>query len=854
MSARVALVAVLLCLALNARADQILHGHVPAAVTNLQAIGRLPGTNHLHLCIGLPVRNPQDLDDLLHRLYDPASPDYHQYLNPKQFTAQFGPSEADYQSLIAFAKSSGLAVTTAYANRMLLDVEGSVADIEKTFHITLRTYHHPRENRDFYAPDTEPTVSISVPILHVTGLDDFILPQPVDLHPVPLDDGAHPLGNGSFYGAYTSGDLRAVYAPGTPLDGTGQSVGILALDGYYTNDIDEYKSTCGLGDVTVTNVLLDGFSSAPGGNNIETALDIEMAMSIATNLASVIVYEANFGDSVLNKMAVDDIVKQGSSSWIWYASPSTPQELQELAAQGQVMFQASGDNGNWGNGHTPTPIDESMMVDVGGTVLSTTGPGGSWVSETTWQSSGGGTTDYSIPWWQTNVDMTACQGSTTQRNQPDVAMPSIFIFAVANNGSRYGLAGTSCSAPQWAGFTAVINQQAALNANPPVGFLSPAIYAIGESTNYNACFHDVTTGNNTNSANPTTFFAVPGYDLCTGWGTPNGTNLINALAPFNALRVTPVTVPILAGPIGGPLFGAQSFFVTNAATTALGWTLVNACAWLNVSSTGGSLVPGQTATFNAAVNSLVNFMPAGQYAADLTINNSAGVIQQRQVTLTINPVVQNGGFETSDFTGWTLTGTGTVAGASSQPPDVHSGNDGARLANVGSLGYLSQTFPTVPGGAYLLGCWLNSSANPNHPSKSIPNQFLVSWNGTTLFNQSNIGAIGWTNLQYIVTATGSNTTLQFGFRDDPWALGLDDITLQPIVPPAIQAVTKQNHTMNFVWGVDAGVRYQMQETTNLNQIQWINLGSPVTATNVLLPAADTNASGTQRFYRIIFAP
>ena len=91
--------------------------------------------------------------------------------------------------------------------------------------------------------------------------------------------------------------------------------------------------------------------------------------------------------------------------------------------------------------------------------------------------------------------------------------------------------GTSCAAPLWCGFTAMINQQAAIYGYAPVGFINPAVYAIGKSNIYASCFHDTTVGNNFWAGSPTNFPAVPGYDLCTGWGTPTGSNLINALVP-----------------------------------------------------------------------------------------------------------------------------------------------------------------------------------------------------------------------------------------------------------------------------------------------------------------------------------
>ena len=101
-----------------------LHGHVPGVVAHLQSMGRLPAKTSLNLAIGLPLRNGAALDVLLKDLYDPASPNYHQYLTLKQFTEQFGPTEQDYQAVKDFARTNGLTVTSTYNNRLVLDVTG----------------------------------------------------------------------------------------------------------------------------------------------------------------------------------------------------------------------------------------------------------------------------------------------------------------------------------------------------------------------------------------------------------------------------------------------------------------------------------------------------------------------------------------------------------------------------------------------------------------------------------------------------------------------------------------------------------------------------------------------------------
>lgn len=162
------------------------------------------------------------------------------------------------------------------------------------------------------------------------------------------------------------------------------------------------------------------------------------------------------------------------------------------------------------------------------------GLGISYASETTWNQGGGVGTGggvsavAAIPIWQTGISMTANGGSATMRNVPDVAMTAQNIDVYWNSG-WHNQAGTSAATPLWAGLCALINQKAVAAGKPVVGFLNPAIYALGKSAAYTDCFHDITTGNNFWASSPTKYPAVAGYDLCTGWGTPNGTNLINAL-------------------------------------------------------------------------------------------------------------------------------------------------------------------------------------------------------------------------------------------------------------------------------------------------------------------------------------
>ncbi len=521
---------------------QILSGHLPPNIAALPSIGRLPAEQRLNLAVGLPLRNRDALTNLLQELYDPASPRYHQWLSVEQFTDGFGPTSEDYAEVAAFLKAQGLTVTATYSNRLLLNTAGTVAEIEKAFKINLLVYEHPNEARTFFAPSGEPALDLAVPVLQISGLDDYQLPRPASLviQRMPQPQGGEPQAGSGAGGSYLGKDFRAAYAPGVTLTGAGQYVGLLQFDGYYVSDIAQYATLAGLTNLPLQNILLDGFTGQPGVNNVEVALDIEMALAMAPGLAGVLVYEGGLGNSILNRMAVDNVAKQLSASWTYSTDANTTQIFQEFAAQGQSYFNASGDSGAY-TGTPPTPTDHPYVTSVGGTTLSTRGPGAGWLSEKTWSwisagtgdgaSSGGISPAWPIPAWQQGLDMTANHGSTTRRNLPDVAMVSDNVLVIADNGSQRFVGGDSVASPLWAAFTALVNQQAATFEQPSVGFLNPALYELGRGAGAATAFHDIKTGNNTNSSSPNNFFATAGYDLCTGWGSPTGKGLINALAP-----------------------------------------------------------------------------------------------------------------------------------------------------------------------------------------------------------------------------------------------------------------------------------------------------------------------------------
>ena len=983
-----------------------LPGHVPAVVSKLSAVSDLPTTNELSLAIGLPLRNQTGLNKFLKDVYDRASPDFYHYLTPEEFTARFGPTEADYAAVKNFARATGFQITGTHGNRLLLDVRANVADIQRAFHIGMRRFRHPSEARDFFAPNAEPTVDVNLPIADVSGLSNFKLPHPKLVKKnsvagkVVAKNGSAPAGD------FLGDDFRKAYLPDTTLTGAGQMVGLLQFDGFYSNDIAAYAKLAGGGrtGIPIKTVLLDGYNGKPtSAGNDEVSLDIEMAMAMAPALSKIIVFTggpSGLQNDILNVMAASNTVKNLSCSWGWGGGPSktTDAIFQQMSAQGQSFFNASGDscafttgansvNGVDNSSVQNAPSSSPYIIQVGGTTL-TTDANGAWQSESVWNwgnsvgssqdgvgSSGGISSYYGIPDWQSGVSMAGNLGSTAKRNIPDVALTAddVYIISGGKGAGSGGVGGTSCAAPLWAGLMALANQQAAAAGKPSAGFINPLVYAIGKGANYANDFHDITKGDNTWSSSPSQFYAVGGYDLCTGWGTPAGQNFIDALVgqgssvtdslaifsssqistvgvvggPFvltnnlivltnsgkssltwalqnptaaTWLVVTPVsgtlaagattnlivsfttaantlavgnysasfpianqsastvdyvivqlqvlpmlsvqpvaTIPII-GPVGGPFLSAtQNFTISNLGGTNAAWKISRPASWLTVSPASGAVGAASQNNFTASVNANANRLRAGIYKTTVTVRNAKNkIIQTLPFTLSIGQsLVTNGGFETGDFSGWTLTADSGSTQVGNLPGLVHAGKYGAELGQAGSLGYLAQTLPTTAGQTYQVSLWLSNPKN-SISTNATPNEFLLQWEGATIFDATNLPFTAWTNFQFTVTATNSGSLLQFGFRDDPYYLGLDDVGVKPVAAlpaPAVRAVVQTPTAFSFTFATTPGATYQVQFKTDLTQPDWTDLGAPIFSETNALKISDPDTAGyPQKFYRLKLVP
>src|ERR1022692_1891591 len=225
----------------QAQPQSLLTRHVRDVTLNGQApsVGRLPATQSMRIDIVLPVRDQAGLDSFLQELYDPSSPSYRHFLTVEQFTQRFGPSQEDYDAVIRFAKANGFTVAGGSRDAMNVQLKGTVAVMETAFHVTLGLYHDPIQNRDFYAPDREPTVDLPFRLWHISGLDNYSIPRPAFVHrpqgvKPPAITGSCP--EQSFCGS----DMRAAYYEGTALTGKGQNIGLLEFAGFDIADVNTY--------------------------------------------------------------------------------------------------------------------------------------------------------------------------------------------------------------------------------------------------------------------------------------------------------------------------------------------------------------------------------------------------------------------------------------------------------------------------------------------------------------------------------------------------------------------------------------------------------------------------------------
>ncbi len=560
-----------LSLMASARADQ----RVPIKGQNVpllkyaHAIGAASGQQSINLSIGLQMRNQQELTGLLSALYNPHSSQYHHFLTPQQFVAEFGPTAAQQQQVVDYLRSSGITVNKVSSNGLLINANATVAQAEAAFQVQINNYQ--MGSRQFYANATAPSIPSPVAplILSVGGLDNSVRLRPLVHRALRTHRALQPLAG------YKQADLVGAYDM-TPLHqagilGNNQTVAVFELDGYQQSDIDQFFSQNNLSKPTITNTLVDGANGSAGAGAIEVELDIDVVGEIAPK-ATQIVYEGpNTTQGVndtYNQIVTDNKAQITTISWGECESQSGAAELQTLdgifkqgATQGISLFAASGDSGAYDCNDTNLAVDspagDPYITGVGGTNLQETN--GTYGSESVWsdptstqrsaKGAGGGgglSSTFDLPSWQVAPGVSN-QYSNGKREVPDVSADAdpktgyaVYCTVSASGCPSTGnivVGGTSAAAPLWAGSTALLNEYLQQQGKTRVGFANPTLYKLANEKQPNPPFHDVTSGDNLY------YPATPGYDLASGLGTPDVYNIARDIASGGAPDPTPTPVP-----------------------------------------------------------------------------------------------------------------------------------------------------------------------------------------------------------------------------------------------------------------------------------------------------------------------
>ncbi len=286
----------LLAMRAGVRADQnsraLLNGHEVPLIQQAQFVQNTSPTQQLNLSIGMQLRDPSGLDSLLSAIYDPNSPQYHQYLTPDQFDQMFAPTPDQVQQVVSYLQSQGMTVTSIAANNLLIDATATVSQVQSAFSVKINTYQ--AGNHTFYANTSSPSIptSISQLITSIGGLDNSVQYHPLYQRMIKrMQKHGAALATPSGFGPK---DLSGAYNA-TPLQNAGilgdnQTVALFELDGYQQSDVTQYFQNYGMATPSISTVPVDGFNGAAGQGAIEVELDMEVVGALAPH-ASQIVYE-----------------------------------------------------------------------------------------------------------------------------------------------------------------------------------------------------------------------------------------------------------------------------------------------------------------------------------------------------------------------------------------------------------------------------------------------------------------------------------------------------------------------------------------------------------------------------------
>ena len=454
-------------------------------------------------------------------------------ISREEFAARYGADPAAIEQLKAFAGQHHLTVTEISPERRTVKLEGTAANMTEAFGAPMERYEHEGTQYRARTGPVQLPDDLANSIEAVLGLDNRPHVKPHFRY-----HGGQPQKHAKAV-SYTPVQVAQLYNFPTDVDGTGQTIGILELGGgYRPTDLQTYFSSIGVKEPNVISVSVDKGKNKPTNANSadgEVLLDIEVAGAVAPG-ANIVVYFApnttnGFQDALTT--AIHDATHKPSVISISWGGPEnswTPQAMsafdtsaQAAAALGVTICAAAGDNGssdgvNDGANHVDFPASSPHILACGGTNLQ----GSQTISnETVWNdgaqggaTGGGFSVQFPMPAYQSSMGI---QG--TGRGVPDIsgdADPQSG-YKVLVDGQSMVIGGTSAVAPLWSGLIALLNEK----LNRPLGFLQPSLYGLPAAS---SALNDITQGSNG------AFNAGPGWDACTGLGSPSGANLLAALS------------------------------------------------------------------------------------------------------------------------------------------------------------------------------------------------------------------------------------------------------------------------------------------------------------------------------------
>jgi len=559
----------------NINGTQTLLNQVPLEINTATKVSPTDPNTLLEIRVILPWTHQTELNHLLKSIYTPGSADYQHYLSDTQFMLLFGPSKSDISEISQYLTAQGMWVDPSSVG-CVLKVKGTVAAAQQAFGVEINNYEKSDKTR-FYATAKNAVLPayLAGKIAAIGGFDNINRYQsPLQQNTNNLKPAFHKMASGPNGFLGPPDIIKAYNLTNVPSDGSYQTVALYEEGEYNPSDITAYEDYFNLPHVPIQTKIID--NSRGVASIKEITGDIELLIGTAPGLQNILVYESSNGIDEWNAIAYDNIAKIISCSFgenefdLDYSDVTADFLIfQKMAGQGQEVLVASGDYGAVNQTFVDEPSAQPYVTAVGFTRLAFNADG-SYGNEIGSTISSGGISKYeSIPDYQQGMISQASKGSTTFRNVPDVAMvgdtwPTNY-FSIYVNGAWVGQAGgSSYAAPMWAGFLARVNQGRANAGEPPLGFANPALYAIAQSSDYTSDFHDITSGNNGY------YPAVPGYDLVTGIGSPNGLFLYNDLV--------------------SPLFAPTNLTAAaTSSTVSLSWQASNNALWYNVkrSNTNG---------------------------------------------------------------------------------------------------------------------------------------------------------------------------------------------------------------------------------------------------------------------------